>query len=143
MGSVALRSTKVEDPMSAVNITTQALLAAAGVTALVGQRINPGPFPQSETYPAIAVHLVSEPDEYLLQGAAQYFESRVSIECGGTTFGSVDTLGEAVKTALSDIHLGAYAGKTATFYKEATDATDYSDETEIYRRILDYQIRWR
>lgn len=129
--------------MSAVDITTKALLADGPVTAITSTRVNPGMFPQGGTYPAIAVHLIAEADEYLMAGAGQYYESRVSIECVATSYTVCATLATAVIAALQDQHLAALAGRTATFFKETTDVTDYTDETEVHRRIMDFRVRWR
>lgn len=130
--------------MSAVAITVRALLAAPTVTAIVGQRVRPIEAEQGEEPPWILVHLISEPDDELLQGAGQFFDSRVSLECVHTRQDLVIQLGEAVKAALRDVHLATYGSWTASFFKEGTDLTDSSeDRVSSFRRIMDYRVRWR
>lgn len=128
--------------MSAVSIAIQALLANSGVTDLVKKRINPNVAPQGGDMPDIVVSLIFDNDDLLLSGAARYPEARVSIACRGTTFKSVDAVGDAVVTALRDLR-GTFAGRSATFFKEGTDVTDFSDDFSTQRRILDYRIRYR
>jgi hypothetical protein len=67
--------------MSAVSLTINALLAQAGVTALVSTRIKPFPLPQGQALPAIAVAMSAEDEEYLLGGASQYPEATVQVHC--------------------------------------------------------------
>lgn len=128
--------------MSAVSIAVQALLAANGVKALVKDRINPNVAPQGTDLPDIVVTLISDHDDVLLAGAAQFPDARVSIACRGTSFKSADAVGDAVVAALRDLR-GTFAGKAATFFKEGTDVTDYSDDFSTHRRIIDYRIRYR
>lgn len=129
--------------MSATNIVIQALLAAPGVTGIVGQRINPLSLPQGEALPAIIVYPVSETDEQMLSGAARYYEGRVTVDCQSVSSGQVDQLGEAVKAALEDKTNQSFAGKVATILKQGSDFAEYNDERSLARRVIDFTVRWR
>lgn len=134
--------------MAAMFITAQALLANAGVTALVGTKVHPINAPQDEPPPQIVVQLVSEADGQRLEGPDLWFDSRVSVECRAQTATAAVKIGEAVKTALQGIRRQTIAGRQASFFKEETDVSDYSEAsagspTPIYRRVLDFRCRWR
>lgn len=133
--------------MSALTTTVKMLLAGSGVTSLVGPRIVPGVPPQSFLLQScICVHLISEQEEELLQGASQWPDSRVSIECRAATLNDADRIGEAVIAWLRDKDRYLIDGVRATFRKEGSDETDGSEESTqgvptVSRRILDYYVR--
>lgn len=139
--------------MSALSLTIQTLLAGSGITALAGQRIYPVYAPQNAGYPNVVVHLIHSDEEVLLQGATQWPNARVSIECrgaGDTPLPDADRLAEAVVNWLRDKHLyTGVSGYEATFLKEGSDETDASDENDaggnpsVVRRILDYYVQYR
>lgn len=133
--------------MSALTATVKMLLAGSGVTALVGQRIVPGVPPQDFLLlTCICVHLLHDEEEELLQGASQWPEARVSIECRAATLNDADKIGEAVVNWLRDKDRYLIDGVRATFRKEGSDETDGSEESTqgaptVSRRILDYYVK--
>lgn len=132
--------------MSALTTTIKTLLAGSGVTAIVGQRIVPGVPPQSMGNPLICVHLVNQEEEELLQGASQWPEARVSIECRAATLNQADLLGEAVISWLRDKDRYLIDGVRASFRKEGSDETDGSEESTqgvptVSRRIIDFYVK--
>lgn len=136
--------------MTAINIATKTLLAAAPVTAIVGQRIYPVFASEGAKLPHIVVHLIHEEDNDNLVGAMKYRRSRVSLEL--RTAGDIPTLftlAPLVITAMQDKINYSIAGCTATISKEGTDITDASDLTgadgvpQVTRRIMDFSIWWR
>lgn len=135
--------------MSALVITTQTLLANAGVTAIVGKNVFPVYIPQAYAAPAVIVHLISQEEEVLLQGATIWPEARVSLECRANDAIVADRLGEAVIAALRDKHLYQISGFEVTFRKEGTDETTSEDVTGPQgspysaRRIIDHYLRFR
>lgn len=128
--------------MSAVNIIIQALLSKPAVTAIVSDRVTMRPLPTASALPAITVYLVSDVEGYTLAGATGYPESRVTVECLAKTGPAADILGEAVRGALKDFR-GTIAGKNATIFKEGTDAADNEENQPVYRRHIDFIVRWR
>lgn len=129
--------------MSAVPATVQALMGNAAVAALVVQRVYPVVSPQGASLPNIVVHLVSEDDELLLRGHAGYPQARVSVECRAATYTAVNALGEAVKAALQPLHRARYAGVLVSFQKQGSDYSDFADDSQTHRRILDFYARWQ
>jgi hypothetical protein len=132
--------------ITAVSLTIKALMAAPGVTAITGTRIEPMPVAQTTDLPAIAVALSAEDEAMLLAGSSHYPESSVQIHClfraSQTSAGEVIDLGEAVKLALRDLLFTSGTVK-ASFTKEPIDFTDFSEDASTHRRVMSFSIRWR
>lgn len=123
--------------MSAVNCTVQALLANAGVKAIVKQNVNPGIAPQNSTLPDLTVTRVSETPQQSLKRASGLIETRVQVECRAKTYTAVDKLGQAVRAALQDLR-GTYAGRKAVFLAAGSDYDDHADDASVFRRMIDF-----
>lgn len=133
---------------SALNLTIATLKLGAGVTSICGNRIYPFYAPQNASYPNIIIGVVSQDEEDLLQGASQWPEARVSIECRSDADAASDRLAEAVISWLRDKRHYSVGGCLVTFMKEGTDVTDASEQnTEgapyFTRRIVDFYVRFR
>jgi hypothetical protein len=104
--------------------------------------------PQTATLPCVVVNVIHEDQDFVLEGANPAFLARLSIACHGADAASMDALGEHVKTTLEAVinrtlvdSLGhAWAG--AKCWKEGTDVSDFSDDRTVFRRIMDWRIRW-
>lgn len=138
--------------MTAMSVSIKMLLAGSGITALVGQRIYPVFAPQNAAYPNIIIHNIFGAEEELLQGATQWPEARISVECRGGNADpadEADLVGEAVVNWLRDKDRYSIDGCLATFRKEGTDETDTPGGIidrgipVISRRIIDYYVRYR
>jgi len=129
----------------AVGLAVQALLADSAVIAITSTRIKPLPLADGTDYPAIAVAMSAEEEEYLLAGSSQYPQSTVQIHCVAETATDALVLGEAVKVALRDLSftLAGPPSTHASFAKEAVDFTDYSDDLSTHRRVMSFSVRWR
>ncbi len=129
--------------MSAVAITIQALLAASGVTALVGSRIEPDVVPQGSAYPVIRVYLVSEGSEPgLAQDSAPYM-ARVSVEAVGDRSLDVHAVAEAVKAAFEGYRNQTVLARTVSIFRQGSDASLYDDPAKKFRRVTDYMVGWK
>lgn len=134
--------------MSAVSLTVQALMAQSSVTAVVGTnpaRIYPRKKPMMRALPAIAVRRSGEQETYLLQGASQYPESDVLVDCIAESMADADALGEIVKFAMQDLlYVTADSPSTYASFKKAPidyDDDDHDRGTSI--RTLGFTVRWR
>lgn len=104
------------------------LLADAGTTALVGNRVNWNVRPQSAALPAIVLTNVSRQDDYHSQGPSGYVQSRVQVDCYGTTFGAAVGVSRAVKARLSGLRtvqggthfLGVFVDSERQSYEEGS-----------------------
>jgi hypothetical protein len=137
--------------MSATRIAILALLGDPLLESLVDTRIYAVSAPQGATFPYLVVSLVSELDEQMLAGAGVYPEARVSIACVAKSAAEADAIGEAVKLAIQDTTNAPITdgesppgfSATATIMKEATDFQDHSDDRSVFRRVMDFSVRWR
>lgn len=128
--------------MSAVPIIIQALLAAPTVTAVVSTRIRPISADQGGTPPDLVIYAASEADAYELAGAMEFPAARVTVECRARTFSAADTLGDKVIAALQNLN-GTFDGKHAQVFGWSQVASDHDDEFSIFRRVLDFHVRYR
>lgn len=128
---------------NAVSITVQALLGGSGVTAIVGQRVEPITAPQAGQLPDLIVNQMGSQDEMLLDGQGQYPEARVRVECRSRTKTQVLAMGDAVIARLRNLR-GTFAGVEVTsFLQTETDMTDHAEDFSTYRRVLDFHVRYR
>jgi hypothetical protein len=77
------------------------LLATAGVTALVSQRVYCGSRSQGGTLPDIIINRVSGAPVYTDDGASGLASARLDIDCWGMTYASAKGVARAVIAALS------------------------------------------
>jgi hypothetical protein len=85
-----------------------ALLAAAGVKALVGQRVNWLTRPQGSGLPAIVLQKVSGPPIYTMAGRSDLAGHLVQVSCYGATYLAAKSVARAV-TAVTDALNTAHA----------------------------------
>lgn len=105
--------------------------------------------PAGSTLPNIVVSMIHEDQDVVLAGQREGYEAGVSIACHDATAGAADRLGEAVKSALGSIieqtinDSTSTAFAVATIWKDGTDLTDYADDLSVFRRVIDFAVRWR
>lgn len=76
------------------------LVAASGVTALVGQRISPVMRAQEETLPCVVLSLVAAAPTNILKGVPTLDSNRVQVDCFGSTYASARAVADACRAAL-------------------------------------------
>jgi predicted RNA-binding protein Jag len=113
------------------------------VTSVVGDRIYPLRAPQLSPDGYIIVTQVQEFDPQLLASASEYPQTRIQVECITVNARDVIPLGEKVKKALQNITNQAVGSWTATVHKIGVDFTDYSDDRQVCRRVMEFAVRWR
>ncbi|RZJ01817.1 MAG: DUF3168 domain-containing protein [Brevundimonas sp.] len=117
------------------------LLATAGITAVVGQRITWGRRDQGGALPAIVLHRIDGAPDYHLTGASGLVESRVQVDCWGSSYGSAKSVARTVDTALSAARFtqGAVRFDAILIVDERDDTFDET-ATAIFRTSLDLQV---
>ncbi len=111
------------------------LAADAGVAALVGTRIYPGPLAQEATLPAIGFGRISRVVDYTHSGPSTLEDGRFQFDCWAATHTGAIALARAVRTA--------FEGKTmlgVSFVENEID--DKDTETGNWRRVLDMMISY-
>lgn len=117
------------------------LLATAGVTGLVGQRVNWKRRPQGSTLPAIVLHVISRIPDVTHGGRSGLLMSRVQVECLGATFGAAKAVARAVEDAITaqTFTQGAVRFDAILIDSERDDTSD--ETTPLFRTSLDLMIQ--
>lgn len=77
------------------------LLSDSALVALVGDRIKWGTLTQGSVNPAVVLHLISDVPDYHMLGPSGLVESRIQIDCRGTSKASAKAAANAVQDLLS------------------------------------------
>lgn len=85
------------------------LLATSGVTAAVSTRINWNRIEPPAVTPYVILQRISGVRDYKMSGATGLTESRVQIDCYGSTYASAKGAAQAIEAALS-----GYKGASGT-----------------------------
>ena len=115
----------------AVKIVRDVLVASAGVTALVGQRVSPMLKAQDIALPAIVLQRISVTPQNHLQGFGNLDGNRVQLDSWATTYIVARQVADAARTALQ-----------AAGYVLGLESDDYDSATQTYRVIQDWSI-WK
>ena len=114
----------------------------AGVTAIIGTKSHAGRAPQETAAPYVVFDIVSvEPTDSKTRPSS-VDAVRVQIDCYATTYAGVEALNDAVRSALDAYTIGATVnGVKVDGIKYITENATIDEETDIFRRSSDYQIR--
>jgi hypothetical protein len=116
------------------------LLATAGVTALVGQRINWSRRVQAEPLPAIVLHVIDRIPDVHHGGRSGILESRVQCDCWASSFGSAKAVARAVETAITAQTFTQGAVRfDVILIADERDST-FDETTPLFRTSLDLMI---
>lgn len=120
---------------------TAQLLAATGLTAVVGQRITWGRRDQGGALPAIVLHRVDGGRDYHMAGASGLVESRVQADCWGATKKTASQAAAALEAAVSGARFNR-AGIRFDLIMIADERSDTFDEagSALFRTSLDLII---
>ncbi len=114
--------------------TRAALLADAGVAALVNARIFPLKLPQGVTYPAVRYQVISEPPINGLRGPNPTRHARVQVDAYAKGYADADALASAIAGAL-----GSREGTTLGSLR-LSRSDSYEQATEVYAVSQDFSI---
>lgn len=117
------------------------MLATAGITALVGQRVTPKRRTQGGDLPAIVLHRIDGGPDYTQAGASGLIESRVQVDCWAGSWLSSATVARAVMAALSGATFTQDGVRfDAIFVVAQRDDTDDENGTPLFRFSLDLMV---
>lgn len=118
------------------------LLAASGITSLVGTRINWVRSPQGAASPRIVLTRIGGVRDMTLKEPSGLVASRVQVDCYGTSYGSAKNVARAVEARLS-----GYSGtQNSTCFQgcfligERDDYFDTDTPEKLFRTSLDFTI---
>lgn len=115
------------------------LLANAGVSALVGTRVDWAKRPQASALPAVILHQISAPRTYTMQGRDRLIGYLVQIDVWAASFKASKDTARAVATALD---LTPSDPLRAFFIQDERSDVDPGEagSTDIYRTSLDVRV---
>lgn len=116
------------------------LLASAGLTALVSTRINWARRVQGEGLPAVVLHRIDGHPDYHTAGASGLVESRVQVDCWGSSYKSAKAVARQVEAAVSGARFTQGAIRfDAVLIADERDST-FDETTPIFRTSLDLMV---
>lgn len=117
------------------------MLATAGITNIVSQRITWTRRDQAGSLPAIVLHRVDGQPDYHLQGPSGLVQSRVQVDCWALSYGDAKRAARAVEAALSAARFtrGAIRFDAILIIDERDDSFDEAS-TALFRTSLDLQV---
>ncbi|MFG6586066.1 DUF3168 domain-containing protein [Sulfitobacter sp. MOLA879] len=115
------------------------LLADAGVSGHVGDRVNYGTHPQGEPYPGLVLNTVWDAEGMNIDGPDGVSRGRVQVDCYAMTYGGAKWLSRAVRNVLSGHAGGALQG---VFHASSRDSREGgTNEVERpFRVSLDFNV---
>ena len=118
------------------------MLATAGITDLVGQRVTPKRRTQGGDLPAVVLHRIDGGPDYPIHGGASgLIESRVQVDCWAESWLSAATVARAVMAALSGATFTQDGVRfDAIFVVAQRDDTDDENGTPLFRFSLDLMV---
>jgi hypothetical protein len=130
---------------NAGNVIYNKLVNTVGVTNLVSTRIRPSRAAQSDVYPYIVYEKISEPSLQTKDGNSGWYKARYQLSILATSLASVQTIADAVRTALDGVG-GTIAGFTVqriTFEDERDIFNDNSAIDGVYMLQQDYFLTFQ
>lgn len=115
------------------------LLAATGVSALVGERVSPLQIPERPTYPAIAYRQLDREPVSTFGGDQALSAHYIEVECWGESMSSARAVGDAVRAALQRFR-GSSGGETVQASFLQGSSTDYDAETRTYVETIEFKV---
>lgn len=117
------------------------LLASAGVTALVGNRINWTRRPQGNATPAVVLNMIDGSPGYTLAGPDGLYRNRVQVDCWAKTYAQAKLTARAVDAALSGFK-GVSGGVSFRAVFIDSERDDYAAEgpDPLNRTMLDLMV---
>lgn len=120
-----------------------ALLANAGVAAIIAARASWGGRPQTSQVPALILHVIASPQQHTYRGRNERVERVVQIDCWGGTYLEAKGLARAVLACLDG--LKAWPLKVFPLDVRDDDFTqaegpDASGASDLYRTSIDARV---
>ncbi|MBW8814035.1 MAG: DUF3168 domain-containing protein [Caulobacterales bacterium] len=120
-----------------------ALLADAGIAAIVGDRIAWGLLPQADELPALVLHRITGGFDYVQDGRVDTITPLVQVDCWAGSYGGAKTLARAVMAALPAISADPFQDCSVIDERDDGEAADgpAADRSEsFFRTSLDVRV---
>lgn len=117
-----------------------ALIADAGVTALVGTRIYPEVMPHDVTYPAISYQRISTVRTQYLTAVDDFTQVRIQIDCWDDSYSGVKALAAAVKSAIDGVRALDTEVVHHCFMISQSDLSQFDGDRHDRRVSMDFMV---
>ncbi len=120
---------------------TSLLTSNAGVTALVGSRVQWALRPDARALPALSLHRIGGERDRTMSGRTGLVSSSLQIDCWGRTYAEAKALSRAVILALP--HAQTVVGGVVLqgiFPDREADSFEGNDPTPLFRTRLDFSV---
>lgn len=116
------------------------LLADPSITAITSH-INWGAHPQGEAFPGAVLYVISDNEEYTLQGPDGLSAIRVQIDCYALTYGAAKQLSRAIRAKLSGYSGGQFQGVFLAGLRDGREGgTNEADRP--FRVSMDFMVHF-
>lgn len=121
---------------------TNHLLAQAGLTALVGDRITWSRRAQGAALPAVVLNIISRTPGYSMEAVSGAVEQRVQVDCWGATYGDARGVARQITESLSGVRVTVAGVNFLGSFKDGDrDSFEQGAGDEpLYRVNLDFII---
>lgn len=117
------------------------LLAQAGPSAMVSDRITWARRGQGKPLPAVVLYRIDGAPDYHLGGASGLVSSRVQVDCWANTFGDAKRTARAVAIAVSGMRFNQGAIRfDALLIIDERDSSEDLNGTPLFRTSLDLAV---
>ena len=118
------------------------LLTQSGVSSVVSDRAYWNMRPQGAALPALVLQVIDRSPAYTMDGNAALAETRVQIDCYGTTYAQAKTLARAVRTPLDGKRFTQSSIRFEAFRLDERDLSEAgtTEGERVHRISLDFQI---
>lgn len=117
------------------------LLASAGVTGLVSNRINWSRRPQGAALPAIVLHRIDGTPDVTHGGRSGLVVSRVQADCWAASYGAAKAIARAVETAITAQAFTQGAVRFDVILVADERDSTFDETTPIFRTSLDLMVQ--
>jgi len=131
--------------MNGIAIVVALLTASESVAAVVPKTaIFPIKAPQGVTAPYIVLNIAGDADEQMLNGTANYPETRIEAACYATTGTAALLIADAVQQTLGNVVKQIVgAARDVDIYFANFKVTEEAEDGVLARVILHFYVRWR
>ena len=118
------------------------LLTQSGVSSVVFDRAYWNVRPQGAALPALVLQVIDRSPAYTMDGNAALAETRVQIDCYGTTYAQAKTLARAVRAPLDGKRFTQSSIRFEAFRLDERDLSEAgtTEAERVHRISLDFQI---
>lgn len=115
------------------------LVADAGLSALVGERIIWNARPQGEALPCIVLQRITGSRDYHLMGRSGLVDSLVQADCWGSTWLSTKGVARALVEALDGVVLAPFQKAFVTSERDTFEVDDQGGQG-YHRTMIEFRV---